>query len=221
MAANKLKITILVCLALTAGAWLHFYLRSGSSDSQIDAGKPNSHTPEGVGSETTETTHTGNQPTATASAVDPALRTQLFAEYRCPKESCPPSPFIAENEDEAIWLRARGYPSPAQREEAKRLPTAELKLRAQKGDLVTASLYGERLIEDNDWKGAQAVLLTTIKRGNVYALYALSHWEGNHPEHPDPVEARAMIRLAYLAGDYKSTILLVETFPRFNSALLP
>ncbi|MFZ5637736.1 MAG: hypothetical protein ACOY82_14240 [Pseudomonadota bacterium] len=157
------------------------------------------------------------RPVAPRPRIDPALRAQLFEEYRCPQESCAPSPFVAENSDEAAWMRARGYPSRKQQEEADRASTAELKAKAATGDLVAASLYGQRQIEENDWKGAQATLLRTIQRGNIFALYTLAYWEGNHPQHPDPVQARTMIRLAYLAGDYKSTEVLVQTFPKFTS----
>jgi hypothetical protein len=158
-----------------------------------------------------------NSTGTTKDSARKAFRARIFEEYRCQKESCAPNPFMAENEREALWMRMRGYPSKQQQEDAKRLSTGELKAKADSGDLVAASLYGQRLIEENDWNGAHATILKTIQSGNIYALYTLAYWEGNHPKHPNPLEARAMIRLAYLAGDYKSTEVLVETFPRFNS----
>ena len=147
---------------------------------------------------------------------DPNVRAQLFAEYRCQRSACNISPFLAENENEALWLRARGYPSPQQREEAKRLPTVELKLRTEKGDLIAASLYGERLMEENDWNGAHNVLLKAASEGSLYSLYALSYRAANHPEHHSRIEAGKWLRLAYLAGDYKATIQLVQIYPRVN-----
>ena len=146
----------------------------------------------------------------------PELKTQPYAEYRCQKLSCNMSPFLAENENEAVWLRQRGYPSPQQREEAKRLPTVELKLRTEKGDLIAASLYAERLMEDNDWSKAYGVLLKAAREGSLYSLYALSYRAANHPEHRSRIEAGKWLRLAYLAGDYKATIQLVQIYPPVN-----
>ena len=147
---------------------------------------------------------------------DPNVRAQLFAEYRCQRSACNISPFIAENENEAIWLRLRGYPSEQQREEAKRLPTVELKSRTDKGDLTAASLYGERLMEEGNWTESYPVLLRAANKGSLYSLYALSYRALNHPEHKDYISARAYLRLAYLGGDYKSTIQLTQTAPHMN-----
>ena len=146
----------------------------------------------------------------------PELKTQLYAEYRCQKTSCNMSPFLAENENEAVWLRQRGYPSEQQREEAKRLPTIELKSRTDKGDLIAASLYGERLMEEGDYEKAYRVLLQPAIKGSLYALYGLSYNALNHPKHLDYTTARAYLRLAYLAGDYKATIQLTQTVPHMN-----
>ena len=146
----------------------------------------------------------------------PEMRAQLFAEYRCQKSACNISPFLAENENEAVWLRQRGYPSEEQRKEAERLPTIELKLRADKGDQTAVSLYGERLMEEKNWKDAYGALLPASRRGNIYAMYALSKYSAEHPQHKSPLEARTWLRLAYLAGDYKSTMQLVQTYPEFN-----
>jgi hypothetical protein len=146
----------------------------------------------------------------------PEIKAQLFAEYSCQKAACNLSPFLAENENEALWLRARGYPSPQQRKEAERLPTIELKLRAEKGDQTAVSLYGERLMEEKNWKEAYSALLPASRRGNIYAMYALSKYSAEHPQHKSPLEARTWLRLAYLAGDYKSTMQLVQTYPEFN-----
>jgi hypothetical protein len=146
----------------------------------------------------------------------PELKAQLFAEYRCQKPSCNMSPFLAENENEALWLRQRGYPSEQQREEAKRLPTVELKSRADKGDLIAASLYGERLMEEGNWTESYPVLLRAANKGSLYALYGLSYRALNHPEFKNYTSARAYLRLAYLAGDYKATIQLTQTAPDMN-----
>jgi hypothetical protein len=144
------------------------------------------------------------------------VKAQLFAEYRCQKSSCNMSPFLAENENEALWLRQRGYPSEQQREEVKRLPIVELKSRSEKGDLIAASLYGERLMEEGDWTKPYPLLLEAANKGSLYALYALSYRSLNHPKHPDYISARAYLRLAYLAGDYKATIQLTQTAPHMN-----
>jgi hypothetical protein len=144
------------------------------------------------------------------------VKAQLFAEYRCQKSSCNMSPFLAENENEALWLRQRGYPSEQQREEAKRLPTVELKSRTDKGDLIAASLYGERLMEEGDWEKGYLVLLQPATKGSLYALYGLSYNALNHPDHKNYTSARAYLRLAYLAGDYKATIQLTQTAPHMN-----
>jgi hypothetical protein len=148
--------------------------------------------------------------------TSPNVKAQLLAEYRCQKSSCNMSPFLAENENEALWLRQRGYPSEQQREEAKRLPTVELKSRSEKGDLIAASLYGERLMEEGDWTKPYPLLLEAANKGSLYALYALSYRSLNHPKHPDYISARAYLRLAYLAGDYKATIQLTQTAPHMN-----
>ncbi len=166
----------------------------------------------------------GSPPSTHASSIiqtqllqaTPELKAELFAEYRCQKISCDMSPFLAENENEAVWLRQRGYPSPRQREEAKRLPTVELKLRTEKGDLIAASLYGERLMEENDWTKANRVLLKAASEGSLYSLYALSYRAANHPQHRSRIEAGKWLRLAYLAGDYKATIQLVQIYPPVN-----
>ncbi len=144
------------------------------------------------------------------------VKAQLFAEYRCQKSSCNMSPFLAENENEALWLRQRGYPSEQQREEAKRLPTVELKSKADKGDLIAASLYGERLMQEGNWTESYPVLLRAANKGSLYALYGLSYRALNHPEHKNYTSARAYLRLAYLAGDYKATIQLTQTAPHMN-----
>ncbi len=157
-----------------------------------------------------------SRPAAPRPRIDPALRAQLFEEYRCPQPSCGLNPFIAENENEAVWLRYRGYPSPQQREEAERLPTSELKDRANKGDLVFATLYGERLMEEGNWKDSYPVLLKAVDQGSLYALYALSYQSEHHPEFKDPIGSRAYLRLAYLSGDYKAQFQLIKTFPEFN-----
>ncbi len=157
-----------------------------------------------------------SRPSTPRPRIDPALRTQLFEEYRCPQAACGLSPFIAENENEAVWLRLRGYPSPKQREEAERLPTSELKLRADRGDLVYASLYGERLMQEGNWKDSYGVLLKAATNGSLYSLYALSYRSGNHPEYKDAIDSRAYLRAAYLAGDYKAPLQLIKTFPQFN-----
>lgn len=138
---------------------------------------------------------------------------KIFSEYRCQKAQCDLSPFLAETEQEALWLKARGYPSQAQFEEAKRLPTSELKLRAQKGDLVYGSLYGERLMEEGNWNDSKITLAGTAMKGSIYALYGLSRHASNNPEFKDAVDAKAWIRAAYLAGDYKSTLQLVTMYP--------
>jgi hypothetical protein len=140
----------------------------------------------------------------------------LFEEYRCQKAACDLSPFIAENENEAIWLRQRGYPSPQQREQAKTLPTSELKLRADRGDLVHLSLYGERLMEEGQWERAYGVLSAAATRGSLYSLYALAQASTNDPKNANAIEARSFLRLAYLAGDYKAQLQLIKTFPQFN-----
>lgn len=156
------------------------------------------------------------KPAETTAHPGPNVKAQLFAEYRCQKSSCNMSPFLAVNEDEALWLRQRGYPSEQQREEAKRLPTAELKSRADKGDLIAASLYGERLMEEGDYEKAYRALLLPATKGSLYALYGLSYNALNHPKNPDYISARAYLRLAYLAGDYKATIQLTQTAPHMN-----
>lgn len=156
------------------------------------------------------------RPATQRQQVSATLRAQLFEEYRCPQPSCGLNPFIAENENEAVWLRYRGYPSPQQREEAERLPTSELKDRANKGDLVFATLYGERLMEEGNWKDSYPVLLKAVDQGSLYALYALSYQSEHHPEFKDPIGSRAYLRLAYLSGDYKAQFQLIKTFPEFN-----
>ncbi|MFZ5637734.1 MAG: hypothetical protein ACOY82_14230 [Pseudomonadota bacterium] len=148
--------------------------------------------------------------------IDPTLRAQLFEEYRCPQAACDLSPFIAENEYEAMWLRARGYPSQKNREEAKSLPTSELKHQASTGDLIAASLYGERLIEEKEWGKAYGVLVEAASRGNLYAMYALSDIAAKNPDQPNGIESKAWLRLAYLSGDYKATMQLAKTFPQLN-----
>ena len=156
------------------------------------------------------------RPAETTEHSDPNVKAQLFSEYRCQKSACDMSPFLAENENEALWLRQRGYPSEQQREEAKRLPTVELKSRADKGDLIAASLYSERLMEEGNWTKPYPLLLGAANKGSLYALYALSYRSLNHPKHPDYTSARAYLRLAYLAGDYKATIQLTQTAPHMN-----
>jgi hypothetical protein len=156
------------------------------------------------------------RPAETAAYTSSNVKAQLFAEYRCQKPSCNMSPFLAENENEAVWLRQRGYPSEQQREEAKRLPTVELKSRTDKGDLIAASLYGERLMEEGDYEKAYVTLLQPATKGSLYALYGLSYNALNHPEHKNYILARAYLRLAYLAGDYKATIQLTQTAPHMN-----
>jgi hypothetical protein len=156
------------------------------------------------------------RPVETTAHVDSNVKAQLFAEYRCQKPSCNMSPFLAENENEAVWLRQRGYPSEQQREEAKRLPTVELKSRTDKGDLIAASLYGERLMEEGDYEKAYVTLLQPATKGSLYALYGLSYNALNHPKNPDYISARTYLRLAYLAGDYKATIQLTQTAPHMN-----
>lgn len=138
---------------------------------------------------------------------------KIFSEYKCQKEKCNLSPFLAETEEEAMWLKARGYPSQIQFEEAKRLPTSELKLRARKGDLAYGALYGERLMEEGNWNDSQIELAGTAMRGSIYALYGLSRRASENPRFRDPIDAKAWIRAAYLAGDYKSTLQLVKTHP--------
>jgi hypothetical protein len=156
------------------------------------------------------------RPVEATAHTDSNVKAQLFAEYRCQKPSCNMSPFLAENENEAVWLRQRGYPSEQQREEAKRLPTVELKSRANKGDLIAASLYGERLMEEGDYEKAYVTLLQPATKGSLYALYGLSYNALNHPKNPDYISARTYLRLAYLAGDYKATIQLTQTAPHMN-----
>ena len=164
----------------------------------------------------TEQAPSVQKPGVTFAYKDLNVRAQLFAEYRCQKTACNISPFLAENENEAVWLRQRGYPSEQQRGEAKRLPTVELKSRADKGDLIAASLYGERLMEEGDYEKAYRAFLEPAIKGSLYALYGLSYNALNHPKNPDYISARVYLRLAYLAGDYKSMIQLIQTAPHMN-----
>jgi hypothetical protein len=216
MAAHQ-KTLAVICIALVAAIGTFVYLQA--------SGRPENPENSAVSEEDASAWEEQSSllTTQTASIIEtqrlqatPELKAQLFAEYRCQKSACNMSPFLAENENEAVWLRQRGYPSEQQREEAKRLPTVELKSRTDKGDLIAASLYGERLMEEGDYEKAYVTLLQPATKGSLYALYGLSYNALNHPKTPDYISARTYLRLAYLAGDYKATIQLTQTAPHMN-----
>lgn len=216
MAAYK-KISVGLGLGLVFAAIILFVFRYSETGTKTNqpADKPDATISEAAPSlQSADDSPLEAMPYATSANAE--LKAQLLQEYKCQKAACDLSPFLAENEDEALWLRARGYPSPQQREEAKRLPTVELKLRAEKGDLIAASLYGERLMEESDWSKAYGVLLDAAAEGSLYSLYALSYRAANHPQHRSRIEAGKWLRLAYLAGDYKATIQLVQIYPPVN-----
>lgn len=213
MAAKTNKIVIICGLLLIAAAFL--IGRISEDQNALQAFSPQTNAAEELSS-AKEIPSLVQKSAETASYTASNVKAQLFSEYRCQKSACNMSPFLAENENEAVWLRQRGYPSEQQREEAKRLPTIELKSRTDKGDLIAASLYGERLMEEGDYEKAYRVLLQPAIKGSLYALYGLSYNALNHPKHPDYTSARAYLRLAYLAGDYKATIQLTQTVPHMN-----
>jgi hypothetical protein len=210
------KTLAVICFALSTGIGMFVYRQTSMNSENLEPSAVLEENPSALEEQELPPSTQATPITEVQLQLTPELKTQLFVEYRCQKAACDLSPFLAENEDEALWLRARGYPSPRQREEAKRLPTVELKLRAEKGDLVAASLYGERLMEENDWNGAHNVLLKAASEGSLYSLYALSYRAANHPQHRSRIEAGKWLRLAYLAGDYKSTIQLVQIYPPVN-----
>lgn len=215
MDAKKKYITAMLALAaLLAG--LFYINRNSDSNEEIDGadvarGKDQTEIEQISHAETVS-------PPSSHSNLDgnAILKARLFDEYRCPQIKCSLSPFIAENEYEAMWLHARGYPSQKNREEAKSLPTSELKHQASTGDLIAASLYGERLIEEKEWAKAYGVLVEAASRGNLYAMYALSDIAAKNPDQPNGIESKAWLRLAYLSGDYKATMQLARTFPQLN-----
>ena len=212
---KKAAIGLGFCLVFAAMIFYVFRYSETGTETNQPADKPDTNISEKAPSlQPADDSHLEAIPYKTS--ANAGLKAQLFQEYKCQKAACDLSPFLAENENEALWLRARGYPSPQQREEAKRLPTVELKLRTEKGDLIAASLYAERLMEENNWSRAYGVLLKASAEGSLYSLYALSNRAANHPQHRSGIEARTWLRLAYLAGDYKATIHLVQTYPQLN-----
>lgn len=161
----------------------------------------------------------GSHSEAATKAAETAAIVGLLAEYRCaPADAdCRSNPFAATSEKEAKWLRANGFPTPRELQESRQVSVQYLDERARSGNTISQSVYADRLLEEGNLGGALGVSLHAANRGNLYALYQLAQIYAADGPRKDPLTAKAYLRLAYLAGDYKVSGRLANTFPEFNN----
>lgn len=160
-------------------------------------------------------------PPTTVEEVDPAQKIgSLLAQYKCVDalQQCGQDPFVAESEAEAQWLRRNGYPTQQQLSEARSLSAAQLRIRADRGNLADKALYAEKLAEEGHPYEALRALGYVVTNGSTYALYSTSNvYASKASPLYNPKTSRAYLRLAYLAGDSKATYALATRFPEFDS----
>ena len=152
-------------------------------------------------------------------AAGTAVIASVLREYQCPSSDseCRRSPFAATSEQEARWLRANGFPTSRELQEAQQMSLQRLDEHARSGNVIAQSVYADRLLKEGNIAGALGVSLHAANRGSLYALYQLAQVYAADGARKDPLTAKAYLRLAYLAGDYKVASQLANTFPEFNN----
>ena len=216
MDANRLRWWIPLAFALVAIAGLTLLWSFRNRGFSPDTVNPYAH--EGAGgtrdSQASVPDIKTNTSTASASRIS-----NLLADYRCQQAPCDHDPFSADSELEAAWLKRNGFPSHKQRTEAQGASTLELRRKAKAGSLSDIALYGERLAQEGDWAQSVGELGSAANKGSIYALYAISDVYATWPNHVAPLQSKAFLRAAYLAGDSKASGRLWERFPDFDSAM--
>lgn len=222
MAAKGRRLLWVLLAASTVATGALFWLRSDVS--------PTTHT--GAPSLATHSLQTATPPVDAAAvagdvAHPPSAERQQDAavasvlnQYLCQEadKACGDNPFAATSPQEAAWLRAAGFPTPGEISAAKSMSTAQLEQQAKPNNRIAESLYGERLVAEGNMETALGVLGMSANRGNIYALYQLSRMYGDDRNRfKNPLLSKAYLRLAYVAGDYKVSDTLANTFPDFNS----
>lgn len=133
--------------------------------------------------------------------------TAYASEYKCQSapSDCVNTPYLAETDEEAMWLFQHGYPTSRQLERLRTKSTAQYKDELLKtNSQVARSLYGMSLAEDGETRAAIGVLGEGAKQGNLFALYALSTIYGKSDSVGNLSWSASYQRLAYLAGDSKA-----------------
>jgi len=146
---------------------------------------------------------------------------QRLVDYRCHRDrECDFSPGLASTEAEARWLESRGFPSPREEERLLAMPMAELELLAQQGSVAAEVILGSRKISAGEIDSGLSLLHRASVKGSVFAAYEFADAYANEVRLKDITESMAYYRLAYLQGDWKSSVSLHSRFPNASSAEL-
>lgn len=198
--AAKTRITLLLAIIVVVGGtgWLW---RSGAEGaaSFVDADRPAANV----------------LPATTAPASEAG--TGLKDAYACrgARIACEAEVLAAASLEEALWLRAHGYPSPGQMARARSFSAEQLRVQAlRSGSVVDASLHAQGLLREQRHREALGVLIESFSAsGNLYAIHLASDVYRNSTELKNLPLSMAYLRLAYLAGDAKAGRNLAAWFP--------
>jgi len=176
------------------------------------------HDGDNAGNAKAGTEKTARQPVnsnAATPAAPPAESdiSALNAADRCIGSSCNFDPLGARNDEEARWLKAKGYPSSQEAELFKTLSDAQLKRRADAGDLAAMVFYGERMAAAGDTRNGLQYVHDSIRQGSVYGYYGMSEIYKDTPGLKNIVDSAAYLRVAYLLGDSKASAEMQRRYP--------